>query len=461
MKSTPQDHEAEAAVLAGVLLRNPTMVDLSIMLTPDDFGHPAHRAIWAAMLVLHERRMAIDPVTLEARLRATEQLGLVGGLEGLGRISDRWASSHSVNLHAQIVADVARRRRVVMACRTVAEEGTGAVDDEHAWLEAAERHILDACARTTQSAHLRAPEAVRMTIDAVKARMERGDHVVGIPSGIETLDQMIGGFQRKKLYVIAGRPGHGKSALAGNFAHWAGVHGSGGRTWPSLTINLEMGPEEVMERHIWSQIQGMEHREHIHDRVRAGVASERDWSVMVQAADALHRSPIAIVDGVGMGTADIVQQARRWRHGSDCGRDREAMVIVDYLQLIRPPRGKSTYNREQEVAAISREMKILAKELDLPVLLLCQLNRAVEDRQGNRPRMRDLRESGAIEQDADVIMFVNRPPLYMDPGSKEQEAAKEHAEIIVAKQRGGETGVIPCRYLGPYLTFLDDPKRAE
>lgn len=459
MKPSPHDHEAEAAVLAGVMLHDTIPPDLAT-LRAEDFDHPAHRAIWAAMSTLAERRQPIDPVTLEARLRATDQLGLVGGLEGLGKLSDRYASSHRVHHHAQIVADVARRRRVVHACRLVADQGTEAVEDEQAWHEAAERQILEAGARADHSGHQRAPDVVAATMGALRERMGRRDYVIGVPSGIETLDRMIGGFQPGKLYVIAGRPGHGKSALAGNVAHWAGVHGRNGRTWPSLTINLEMGPTEVMERHLWCQIQGMEHRPGIHDRVRAGQATQDDWRIMVQAADALHQSPISIDDGVGMGTQEIVASARQWRHGPDCGRDREAELIVDYLQLIRPPQGKSTYNREQEVAAISREMKILAKELHLPVLLLCQLNRGVENREDHRPRLSDLRESGAIEQDADVIAFVHRPPLYLPAGSPERKAAAEDAEVIVAKQRGGETGVIPCRYLGPYLTFLDSPERA-
>ena len=459
MKPSPQDHEAEAAVLAGVMLLDTIPPEL-VTLRPDDFAHPAHRAIWSAMVTLTDRRQPIDPVTLEARLLATDQLGLVGGLDGIGKLGARYASSRDVLHHAQIVADVARRRRVVHACRLVADSGSEPVDDEQVWHETAERQILEAGARVGHVGHQRAPDVVAATIRAIHERMARRDYVVGVPSGIETLDRMIGGYQPGKLYVIAGRPAHGKSALAGNVAHWAGVHGRNGRRWPSLTINLEMGPEEVMERHLWCQIHGMEHRPGIHDRVRAGHATQDDWSVMVRAAEALHQSPISIVDGVGMGCAEIVAAARLWRHGPDCGRDREAVLIVDYLQLIRPPAGKSTYNREQEVAAISREMKIMAKELHLPVLLLCQLNRGVENREDHRPRLSDLRESGAIEQDADVIAFVHRPPLYLPAGSDERKIKAEEAEVIVAKQRGGETGVIPCRYLGPYLTFLDAPERA-
>jgi replicative DNA helicase len=180
--------------------------------------------------------------------------------------------------------------------------------------------------------------------------------------------------------------------------------------------------------------------------------------VLFQAANHVHGTGMAIIDGVGMTSADIVAKARRWRNGRDCGKDRDAMVIVDYLQLIRPARGKSAYNREQEVAAISREMKILAKELDLPVLLLCQLNREVAKRENHRPRMDDLRESGAIEQDADVILFVHRPCQYLpDQTSAEYQACKEDAEIIVAKQRGGETGLIGCKFYGPYFSFDNNP----
>src|SRR5690606_13389462 len=224
----------------------------------------------------------------------------------------------------------------------------------------------------------------------------------------------------------------------------------------SLTINLEMTPEEVMERHVWDQIRTIPHEPGIHDRVRAGKPGRGDWQAMVQAADRLHGSPVAIVDGAGMGSQEIVSQAKRWRHGPDCGRDQQGLVVVDYLQLIRPPRGNGRMNREQEVASISRDMKILAKEEQIPVVLLCQLNRKVDDRQDHRPIMSDLRESGAIEQDADVILFVYRPVKYMTPGGSEAEEAADKAEIIVAKQRGGETGLVPCQYLGPYLAFVDE-----
>jgi replicative DNA helicase len=459
MRHTPHDHEAEAAVLAGAILRNAAMVELSVRLAADDFHHPAHRAIWCAMLVLHQRRQPIDPVTLEARLQATEELGLVGGLEGLGKISDRYASSRDVEHHAVIVADIARRRRVVMACRDVAEQGMGPVDDESTWVETAEQQVLAAGARTDQSTHRTAADVVATTMAAMQERMRRKDPVIGIPSGIWRLDQLIGGFQPGKLYVVAGRPGHGKSSLGGNAASRAGTVGYRGQIWPSLTINLEMSPEEVMERNMWDQVRLLTKAEHwvtdeTNTRAKAGMVSRDDWSLIVRAAERLHQSPFDTVDGTGMRAAEIVSQVKRWRHGT-CGRDRLPLVVVDYLQLIRPPAGKSTYNREQEVALISREMKILAKEERIPILLLCQLNRDVEDRQGHRPKLRDLRESGAIEQDADVIMFVNRPPLYMDPASPEAKAADLQAEIIVAKQRGGALGIVPCRYLGHYQAFVD------
>jgi replicative DNA helicase len=270
---------------------------------------------------------------------------------------------------------------------------------------------------------------------------------------------MIGGWQRGKLYVVAGRPAMGKSALGGNAALEAAMlRRRGAPSYPSLTINLEMGPEEIMERHIWSEVRKIPHAPGLHERARAGRMSETDFRALVQAADRVHRTGMAIIDGVGMTSQDIAAKARRWRNSKDCGKGQDGLIIVDYLQLIRPPRGKSSYNREQEVAAISREMKILAKDLHMPVLLLCQLNRGVEKREDHRPRMDDLRESGAIEQDADVIIFVHRPCQYIpDKESPEYLGCKDDAEIIVAKQRGGETGLIRCKYYGPYLAFENQP----
>jgi replicative DNA helicase len=454
----PNNPETEAAVLAGVMLRNDAMIELVPVLRTEDFWHPAHRATWEAMLALHERRQSIDPVTLEARLRATDQLGLVGGLEGLGKLTDRWASGYGVEQHAAILADVGRRRRIVMTCREIAERGCEETDDEQAFVEQAERQILDASETRSSNDYVMARDIVGPTMEAIKDRMKRRDAVVGIPSGITPLDRLIGGFQRKKLYVIAGRPRMGKSAMAGGAARFAARVGHRGVRWPSLTINAEMGPEEVTERHIWTELRAVPHEPGLPDRAKQGQLVGGDWRSLCEAADRIHRSGLAVADGAGMTAMDIGARARRWKHGQDCGKAQDGMLIIDYLQLIRPERGKSTYNREQEVAAISREMKILAKDLDLPVLLLCQLNREADKRDDHRPRLSDLRESGAIEQDADVIIFVHRPCEYIaDTESEDYRQCRLDAELIVAKQRSGETGIVTCHFHGPYYAFENKP----
>jgi replicative DNA helicase len=459
MKSrTPNNPETEAAVLAGVMLRNDAMIELVPVLSPEDFWHPAHRATWEAMVTLHERRQKIDPVTLEARLQATEQIGLVGGLMGLGQLLDRWASGYGVEQHAEILADLGRRRRVVLACREIAERGCEETEDEQAFVEQAERQILTASETRSNNGYMMARDIVGPTMEAIQDRMKRGDSVVGIPSGIKMLDHLIGGFQRKKLYVIAGRPRMGKSALAGGAARYAARVGHRGTLWPSLTINAEMGPEEVTERHIWAELRTMEHEIGLPDRAKKGHLVGNDWRSLCTAADRIHRSGLAVADGAGMTSLDIGARARRWKHGQDCGKAQDGLLIIDYLQLIRPERGKSTYNREQEVAAISREMKILAKDLDVPVLLLCQLNREADKRDDHRPRLSDLRESGAIEQDADVIIFVHRPCEYIsDTASAEYRGRRLDAELIVAKQRSGETGIVTCHFHGPYYSFENKP----
>jgi replicative DNA helicase len=458
MKHTPHNPEAEAAVLAGVMLRNDSMIELVSILSPDDFWMPAHRAVWQAMLTLHDRRQSIDPVTLETRLRATEELGLVGGLEGLGKLSDRWASGYMVDQHAALLADVGRRRRMVLACRDIADRGSEAPEDEQTFVEQAERQILAASETRGRNDYVMARDIVAPTMEAIQERMKRGDAVVGIPSGIRPLDRLIGGLQRKKLYVVAGRPGMGKSALAGGAARYAARIGHRGQLWPSLTINAEMSPEEVTERHIWTELRGVAHEAGLPDRAKKSKLVGGDWRAMCEAADRIHRAGMAVVDGAGMTTTDIAARARRWKHGQDCGKAQDGLLVVDYLQLIRPERGKTTYNREQEVAAISREMKILAKDLDLPVLLLCQLNRGVEKRDDHRPRMDDLRESGAIEQDADVIIFVHRPCKYIpDTSSAEYRQCRDDAELIVAKQRNGETGIVTCQFHGAYFSFENKP----
>lgn len=459
---TPNKPETEAAVLAGIMLRNDAMIELVPVLSPEDFWHPAHRATWEAMLVLHERRQAIDPVTLEARLQATDQLGLVGGLAGLGQLMDRWASGYGVEQHAAILADVGRRRRVVLACREIADRGCEETEDEQAFVEQAERQILTAAETRNNNDYQMARDIVAPTMEAINDRMKRGDAVVGIPSGINSLDRLIGGFQRKKLYVIAGRPRMGKSAMAGGAARHAARVGHRGSLWPSLTINAEMGPEEVTERHIWTELRAVPHEAGLPDRAKKAKLVGGDWRALCTAADRIHRSGLAVADGAGMTALDIAARARRWKHGQDCGKAQDGLLIVDYLQLIRPERGKSNYNREQEVAATSREMKILAKDLDLPVLLLCQLNREADKRDDHRPRLSDLRESGAIEQDADVIIFVHRPCEYIpDTTSEEYKRCRLDAELIVAKQRSGETGIVTCDFHGSYYAFENRPQERD
>lgn len=449
----PHAADAERSVLAGVMLRNETLHDAAALVTADDFYLSKHRVVWSAMLRLAKRGEGIDPVTLEAEIGQGE-LNLVGGLEGLGKIADHYVSSRHVETYARLVRDRARRRRLVMACREVAEAGLADVEDESTFIDTSERKLLSAAERRGAGGFVTAAKVMGPTIEAICERMKRKDPIIGIPTGITALDHMIGGLQGGKLYVIAGRPGHGKSALAGNLVTNAALLRRRDRVYPSIVFSLEMGGEELFERKLISVCRTIKHTIGLPERVRHGRITNGDWQVLTQAAELLHTTPICVEDDASVTAADICAQARRWRRGTMCGPDGLGLVVVDYLQLMAPAAQRKNGTRERDIAEISRALKLLAKDLRVPVVLLSQLNRNVDNRSDHRPVLADLRESGAIEQDADVILFVYRPCQYIqDHESPEYKACEHDAEIIVGKQRGGKTGIVNCDYFGPYFRF--------
>lgn len=458
----PHAPETEAALLGAIMLRNDMFHDVAAIVGAEDFHVARHRVVWEGMARLSERDIGIDPVTLLGEIESRDQLGLVGGLEGLGKLNDGFVVSTNAEAHARKLRDLARRRRLVLAAREVAEAGVDAVEDEAEFLDASERKLLEASERKDDRTYETTTNIVHGTMSSILDRMKRKDPVIGIPTGITALDRMIGGLQPGKLYVIAGRPGHGKSALAGTMIQRAAFVGMGGQPCPSLNINLEMGRDEIVERHILARCYQRSDRKPVglRERMEEGRISADDWQDIATAGGEIHKAPIAIDDDEGVTAAEITARARRWRRGKDCGKGKPALIAVDYLQLIESmTNGKKNSTREQEIAATSRAMKRMAKALQVPVLLLSQLNRGPDSRDDHRPRMSDLRESGAIEQDADVIMFVYRPCMYIeDQTSPEYLASQYDSEIIVGKQRGGKKGIVRSQYIGAYYTFQNPPE---
>ncbi|MEX1363902.1 MAG: replicative DNA helicase [Nannocystaceae bacterium] len=462
----PNNKEAEAAVLAGILLRNEALNDVIAIIDEDAFYVPAYRAVFRAMSKLSDRGQPIDPVTLEHQLRATDELGLVGGLEGLGKLADRYASSHHVASHAELVRQTSSIRKLVQTASDIADEGREGVEDVNEFIDSAERRLLEVNQAGRQGGYRSAKDLIHGVFENITERAKLKNPITGVATGFSKLDEMTGGLQPGDLVILAARPSMGKTALALNLAQNACItqakhmhlpEGERPPRYPTLVFSIEMSAGQLIERILCSEARVDA------SKLRSGRMVEQEFRELVQAADRLHKAPLFIDDSGSPTILEIRARARRFRQDrqlfppqveddSSSGKRRNlGLVVVDYLQLCRG--GKGRYDsREQEISEISRGLKAIAKELEVPVLALSQLNRGVDSRSDHRPQLSDLRESGAIEQDADVIMFIYREARYI---TDEQERAKveRDAEVIIGKQRNGPTGTVHLVFRGEHTRF--------
>lgn len=455
----PHNVDLEAAVLGSVMLRNEALGDIGGILGADDFWHRGHRAVYLAMQYMFDREQPIDPLTLEHRLRATDELGLAGGADGLMRLMARSPSSYHVEKHAADVAMIARRRRLVEKAREIAERGCESVEDEAEFLSTAEREILAAAERRGGSNGKPTSELVAPWFQSMCDQAKLKNPVIGIPTNLHLLDTMIGGLQGGKQIVIAGRPGHGKTALACGMVAAASVvmepRDEPREVFPSLFFSLEMGERELTGR-IVTGLARVDSK-----RIKAGALTQDEFERIQRAAAAVHEAPIIIDDNESNTIEEIRATSRRWRRSKAfaCSRKSQkdptlGLIVIDYGQLVETATKHDS--REQAVSYISRQSKKMSKELKCPVLFLSQLNRGVDNRADHRPGKSDLRESGSIEQDADIILFTYREAEYMDKGSAEYRNAERFAEAIVDKQRDGPTGTVHLDWTGAYTRF-DNP----
>lgn len=460
----PHNKEAEAAVLAGILLRNEALNDVITLIDEEAFYVPAYKSVFKAMTKLADRGQPIDPVTLEHQLRATDELGLVGGLEGLGKLADRYASSHHVAHHAELVRQTASIRRLVQTAQEIAEEGREGVEDVNEFIDGAERRLLEVNQAGRIGGYRSAKDLIHGVFENITERAKRKNPITGVPTAFAKLDEMTGGLQPSDLIILAARPSMGKTALALNLAQHACITEAKHQhlpeeerppRYPTLIFSIEMSAGQLIERILCSEARVDA------SKLRSGRMVEQEFRDLVQAADRLHKAPLFIDDSGSPTILEIRARARRFRQDrslfppledEDSGKRKPmGLIVVDYLQLCRG--GKGRYDsREQEISEISRGLKAIAKELELPVLALSQLNRGVDSRSDHRPQLSDLRESGAIEQDADVIMFIYREARYL---TDEQERAKveRDAEVIIGKQRNGPTGTVHLVFRGEHTRF--------
>lgn len=418
LKLPPQNQEAEQSVLGGMLLDNEAIHRVVELVEPVDFYREAHRKIYQAVLDLYQRSEPADLVTVTAALKTAGALEAVGGAAYLAQLVDRVPSAANVGSYAKIIRDKAVRRRLIEGATEIADIGyrdEGNVDE---FVDGAEKLIFEVAQKRLKKGFTPVKDIVKDSFKAIEQLYERRELITGVPTGYHELDRLTCGLQRSDLIIVAGRPSMGKTAFALNIVEHAAIEAG----VICAVFSLEMSQDQLVRRMLCSRA------EVDAGKLRGGFLSESDWPRLTRAAGLLSEAPILIDDSPALNVLEVRAKARRLQRERDLG-----LIIIDYLQLMRGV-GR-VESREREISEISRALKALAKELNIPIVALSQLNRGVESRQDKRPQLSDLRESGAIEQDADVIAFVYRDEMY---NAESPDAGK--AEIIIGKQRNGPTG---------------------
>ena len=436
-KQPPNAQEAEKGILSGLLLDKDAYDTVTMEgLTPEDFYHPAHATIFAAMRALHDKNEPIDTVTVVEELLHMQQLDQIGGPSTLAELEALFPSSAHVGAYARLIQDKASLRKLISTSSSIVH---AAYDQEKAVaniLDEAEREILAIREKTGRQGITPIHKLVRAAMDRFIALSKSELDITGLASGFHDLDHYTCGFQPGELIIIAGRPSMGKTAFMLNIA----AHICMKEKAPLAFFSLEMGAEQLIQRLI-----GAEARIDL-SRLRRGDLQKEEFSALVTASGLIGEAPMYIDETPALSIMDLRNKARRMVHKHGV-----KMIIIDYLQLMSGPQGYD--NKATEVGEISKGLKSLARELSIPVIALSQLNRGVEARTDKRPMMSDLRESGAIEQDADVIGFLYREEYYLR--DKCPDDKKGLAEIIIAKNRNGPTGQLELRFFNHITRFVD------
>ncbi|NNU83606.1 replicative DNA helicase [Geobacillus sp. BMUD] len=436
----PQSIEAEQAVLGAVFL-DPTALTLaSERLIPEDFYRAAHQKIFHAMLRVADKGEPVDLVTVTAELAALEQLEEVGGVSYLSELADSVPTAANVEYYARIVEEKSVLRRLIRTATSIAQDGYTREDEIDVLLDEAERKIMEVSQRKHSGAFKNIKDVLVQTYDNIEMLHSRNGDITGIPTGFTELDRMTSGFQRSDLIIVAARPSVGKTAFALNIAQNVAT-----KTNENVAIfSLEMSAQQLVMRMLCAE--GNINAQNL----RTGKLTPEDWGKLTMAMGSLSNAGIYIDDTPSIRVSDIRAKCRRLKQESGLG-----MVVIDYLQLIQGS-GRNRENRQQEVSEISRSLKALARELEVPVIALSQLSRSVEQRQDKRPMMSDLRESGSIEQDADIVAFLYRDDYY----NKDSEN-KNIIEIIIAKQRNGPVGTVQLAFIKEYNKFVNLERRFD
>jgi replicative DNA helicase len=434
-KLPPQHLEAEQSVLGGMLIENEAIPKVMEILSPDDFYREAHRKIYDALIDISERNEPTDLITLTNELRKKEHLDAVGGASYITTLIDSVVTAANIEYYARIIKEKAVLRKLIETSTHIITESYEDRGDVESLLDQAEQAIFQISENRVRPSFYPIREIVKSSFKTIERLFERKELVTGVPSGFKDLDQRTAGFQPSDLIIVAGRPSMGKTAFCLNVAQYAAIE----KKVPVAIFSLEMSKEQLVIRMLCSEAQVEGHR------LRTGFLTESDWPRLTLAAGNLSDAPIFIDDTAALTVLETRAKARRLNAEFGLG-----LIVIDYLQLMK---GRSRVeSRQQEISEISRSLKALSKELNVPVIAVSQLSRKTEERQGMRPQLADLRESGAIEQDADLILFIYRDEVY---NRAEDNPNRGKAEVIIGKQRNGPIGKIDLAYFDKFTTFKD------
>ncbi|HGD1817396.1 TPA: replicative DNA helicase [Streptococcus agalactiae] len=434
LKVLPHDIQAEQSVLGSIFIKPEKMIEVAEYLKPNDFYRPAHKILFKAMVSLADRGEAIDIVTIKSTLESTDELGVVGGISYIAEIVNAVPTSSHAEHYAKIVAKKAQLRSII---DNLSDSIGNAYDEDmdiDEIIAKAERSLIEVSQASNKSSFRPIHDVLLENHSKIEERSNNTSQITGIETGFYDFDKLITGLHEDQLIVLAARPAMGKTALALNIAQNVATKSNKA----VAVFSLEMGAESLVERMLSAEGTIINHH------IRTGNLTVNEWQRLIYAQGQLAEAPIFIDDTAGVKITDIRARARRLSQETDG----LGLIVIDYLQLIQ---GSRSDNRQQEVSEISRQLKIIAKELKVPVIALSQLSRGVEQRNDKRPIMSDLRESGSIEQDADIVAFLYRDAYYQD--KKEGQPENDITELIIRKNRHGNLGTVKLYFHKEYTKF--------
>ncbi len=444
----PQDIEAEQAVLGAIFLEADSIIDAMEIIEPQDFYRRSHQIIFQAMIQLNDRNESIDLITLKAEIEKSNSLEDIGGLTYLTELSQASPSAASIAYYAKIVDDKAILRNLIQTASRIVTKGFEQDEDVQSIVDQAEKSILEVSEKRNSNGFQSIADVLNRTIENIDQLAQNNEEITGLPTGYAALDKMTAGLQKEELIILAARPAVGKTAFALNIAQNVGT-----KTDRSVAIfSLEMGAESLVNRMLCAE--GSIEASHL----RTGQLSEEEWRNLIVAMGSLSNASIYIDDTPGIKISEIRARCRKLAQE----KGNLGLILIDYLQLIE---GTGRENRQQEVSEISRQLKKLAKELKVPVIALSQLSRGVEQRQDKRPVLSDIRESGSIEQDADIVAFLYRDDYYQREGDEEDGGEEPQnnnvIEVIIEKNRSGARGTVELLFIKEYNKFSSLSPRVE